>query len=373
MAFADVLSSGRELRKTSRTANQLSRAGRKSLAQAILFLSCAALVGCQAIGDAALVEQQGASADRGSPLFEPVGTGSVIVGLSLPETTTTSSRDFRDGAALAASELASEIITLVPLRGSKTTDRGELAAIVGAGIEESGAAADVPVIAMGDGGNYDIASDEIASAVFMIDRAVAAGRSEIAVLAPQAMTEQGEVRLREAAKAPAKLRILRYAIDGEDARFAESPSDGLSRSNALLVMGDGAAPGHALAMARQAGLPAGMYIMGTTGWGPGSQKKSAAEGALLPRIKGPDWNEVASLFNERYGREFSVEAAYGFDAVAVLSGLVRVHGASALSPALMRSPAGFKGVTGMFRFVDDGAVERTFGVKRIENGALVSP
>jgi ABC-type branched-subunit amino acid transport system substrate-binding protein len=133
-------------------------------------------------------------------------------------------------------------------------------------------------------------------------------------------------------------------------------------------MGEGAGVGLAVKGLR-ASYPQ-LAIVGTSSWPQQIYTDPAAANVVIAAFD-PDG---AGLIGERYNRfnrrALSVYAAYGYDSLAVVAGIVRGKGAAALTPDALTSKTGFRGVTGLFRFAKSGALERKIGLYKIEGGRL---
>jgi ABC-type branched-subunit amino acid transport system substrate-binding protein len=80
--------------------------------------------------------------------------------------------------------------------------------------------------------------------------------------------------------------------------------------------------------------------------------------------------QIAERYRAAWGRPVTMEAAYGYDAVAIAAGIVRHMGPDALTPAALTISSGFRGATGTFRLRPDGSVDRPLSLYRFKGGAL---
>lgn len=107
------------------------------------------------------------------------------------------------------------------------------------------------------------------------------------------------------------------------------------------------------------------------------------EGVVYAALPSPDLALIEEAFELKYGRSPSLEATYGFDAMAMLAGLYRTgqlthQGADQPAPQagsraadVLKNPSGFKALNGHFRFRADGSVERRHEVYQVKSGEAI--
>lgn len=96
------------------------------------------------------------------------------------------------------------------------------------------------------------------------------------------------------------------------------------------------------------------------------------------QFAGPDatgWRAFAERYQARFGAYPVRTATLSYDAVSLVTALVRSGGPDNLTISAISNPAGFAGVDGTFRFRADGTVERGLAVMEVKGGAaqVVSP
>lgn len=102
-----------------------------------------------------------------------------------------------------------------------------------------------------------------------------------------------------------------------------------------------------------------------------------------PRMDGgqfaaPDssgWRNFSQRYRQRFGSDPVRTATLSYDAVSLVSAILRTQGPEGLTAATLTNPSGFNGVDGPFRFRADGTNERSLAVMEIRGGSaqVVSP
>ena len=339
--------------------------------------------------------------DIAAPAAETVGSGAVGVAMLLPRSAAgdlgSRARDMRDGAALAVDELGGGKIRLtihdVAAPGSSIADAVVRAADAGAKIivgpvttEAVAAVAAIPeqerppVLSLATNaaapkkqGVFAMASDEVDSALESARLMIALGKPDILVFVPETRKTQ-ENRLQQGleARGGKALGIIRYGASRAsiDAAVADHRTQ-LAKAQTAIVLGDEAWPGEVVEAIRASdAVAADLVIVGTSAWPASLYADAAVDGAILAIADQESLKQISARYEERYGRPLSFAAAYGYDALATVSGIVRAMGADALTVKVLTASSGFRGATGVFRLRGDGSVERRFAVYRIVEGKL---
>lgn len=306
-------------------------------------------------------------------------------------------RDIRDGAALALDDLGDGRLALAIHDTGRGAGRiAALAAetqaagarlILGpatpdaaAALVQADAARRPPAIAFtGNGdphgsGVFAIVSDAVDSALESARIVAGAGRRTFAAVVPEGFSEADRTRLRRGVE-EAGGRLAGFvgypgAGSGIAARIAAG-RETLVGADAVVVFGDGDAPAAVAATMRAASaLQPNATLIGNLAWAQANFARPELEGALVAMPDQSGLAVIADRYRERTGRTLSIEAAYGYDAVAVAAGIVRAMGADALAPATLTRASGFRGATGVFRFLPDGQVHRLLALYQVRGGAL---
>jgi hypothetical protein len=345
--------------------------------------------GCQSsAGPEVLESAKSGAADAGAaaPVMgvQTFGTGPARVDMFLDSTVASYAGDYRDGAALAVKELAAGQITLTvhDLRAGGANPASEVKQATDSGAKLLvGPLSQAPAFASGatkpaamvldtqpGGSAVAIASDEIGSAIEAGSYAAGAGRKRILAVSTRAVSAAESQRLK-AGLAKAGAQLLDVVTDPTSADGAARLAR-LGEAQAVLLIGADAPKVAAPALRQRGGLAADVPFLGTFAWPASAYGEPALEGSMLALVDQNALKRISSRFQSAYGRPLSLEAAYGFDALAVAAGIVRANGADGLNPEALRSKSGFAGATGVFRFGADGRVERRLAIYRISKGKL---
>lgn len=331
-----------------------------------------------------------------SAVEESFGRGPVEITLLLPRGSTgvydETTRDVRDGAALAVTELGDAYVTLRVVDTSGGPQAARLAAEAAAGRqsalllsfsspEATSAIASIPAAerpplinlasAVAGESVFNFKSDDVEAAGKAVAAAGAPARKAMVVFIPSDFSPEQEKRLtamiqQAGGRADA---VIRYGtVSGEARKTVETQAELVKKASAVLVLGNTTAVNDVLTSVRK--LTA-TQILGTEGWPRSAISNPAANGALIAASD----QEGAALIADRYqrhkGRPLTPNAVRAYDSVAIGSGLVRTGGVEAVNAQALSSPTGFRGVGGVFRFTATGGTERQFGVHRIQSGKLL--
>jgi branched-chain amino acid transport system substrate-binding protein len=122
--------------------------------------------------------------------------------------------------------------------------------------------------------------------------------------------------------------------------------------------------------------PAQVHLIGTPAW---EDQGLAAEPALVGAwFAAPDPAGRADFerkYREAYARSAPRIATLAYDATGLAAVLARLGSGPDFSAATLSSPSGFAGIDGIFRFSQDGVVERGLAVLQLDRHAItvVSP
>ncbi|MEP9351774.1 penicillin-binding protein activator [Xanthobacter sp. KR7-225] len=82
------------------------------------------------------------------------------------------------------------------------------------------------------------------------------------------------------------------------------------------------------------------------------------------------WRAFSERYRARFGADPVRTATLSYDAVSLVTAVVRASGPDGVSIAALSSASGFSGVEGAFRFRADGTIERGLAVMEIKAGAV---
>lgn len=299
----------------------------------------------------------------------------------------------RDGAALAVSSLGSDIVKLTMLESAEsppaietaarslasqgigllmTTARGaELSAVQAAMVGR-----DVPVISFETNevslpeNVYPFRSSPTDSLLEGSTFALAEGATHAMVIAGSQTEVPAAERLAQQIKAfGAKVEPVALLSGGDvPARSLAS----WNKVDLLIFMPGVKSPGVVLKKADSAKPPRpGRRQVASTALAASDLVDPKMTGTIVCRY---DQNIEARLgrrYMATYGLPASTSAAYGFDAMAMAIGLVNAFGDGAFAAERLRSPSGFSGSLGIFRFEENGNVRRNCDVFKVAKGSYV--
>lgn len=365
---------------------------RFSARQVLLCLAFSVLslaAGCQSAAGPEALESVKAG-EAGSPPAQAVavqtfGAGPTRIDMFLDASVGGSASDYRDGAALAVKDLGGGQMTLTvhdlrvqgadPANAVKQSIEGGSRLLVGPTSMArlfAGGKAKTAAMLLGEqpaAPAVAIASDEIGSAIEVAAYAGGAGLGKIMVVSTRSLNNDETQRIRAGLK-KAGVQLLDIVTDPTSADGTAKLAR-IGEAQAVLLIGSDAPKAAAPALRQRGGLAAGVPFLGTFAWPASAFSEPALEGSLLALIDQTSLRRISTRFQAAYGRPLSLEAAYGFDALAVAAGIVRSKGNEGLDPQSLRSSSGFAGATGLFRFGKDGRVERRLAIYRISKGKPV--
>lgn len=303
-------------------------------------------------------------------------------------------RDVRDGAALAVGELGADLVRVkvADISGGAANIQAEATAakarnsvlLVGyAPSSVTATLAAVPAdqrpllintgrkVAAPGGTVFNFASDEADSAIEGIRVAASNGRRKFVVFVQSDYPTGYEAGI-EAAIRKAGGNLLgapRYEASSSGAADAAAKTQELLKSaDASLILGNTASAAALVSAIKSSGAQPKMTFIGTSAWPEQAFSVPAATGVIVVSVDRENRDLIADRYSRRYGRQLSLAAAYGYNSVALASGIVRSNGTSVLTPELLTRKAGFTGITGLFRLAPSGDVQRKLTPYVINNG-----
>ncbi|HWK68867.1 MAG TPA: hypothetical protein VNS34_28415 [Rhizobiaceae bacterium] len=334
------------------------------------------------------------------PAEQSYGEGATTLAMLVPLSEGTGqgrkARDFRDGAALAISELGGGNVRLMvydtaasPRQVTHLADEARKSGarlIIGptdtaalAAVAAVPSAQRPPVLSLaGRGasgaGVYTIVSDAVDSALEAARIAIGAGRKSFVAVVPANGAAEVGGRLAQGfidSKA-AFAGVVPYGSPGASLAGEMAAQKALlAKADGVMIFGEGRAPAAVAAALRSASLvKSDVTLIGNLAWTSDNFSNSALDGAIVAMADQSSLAQIAERYRAAHGRAVTMEAAYGYDAVAVAAGIVRQMGPDALTPMTLTKPSGFRGATGTFRLRADGSVERPLALYRFKAGAL---
>lgn len=351
--------------------------------------------------------EPGPGAGPGPVSGDTLGSGSNRVALLLPLSGPGGSADvakaLQNAAELALAELPTADIQLVPIdtrgtaegaqAGAQAAISGGARLIVGplfaaevSAVAPVARSANVPVIGFSSDAN--VAGPGVYLLSFLpeqdIERIVGyaarQGKRSFAALLPEsAYGSIAEAALQQAAPS-AGGRVVTVARYGPEeaqmqaavAQVAPVASGAAPQADALL-MPEGP-PALATLAAQLSTANVGARRVQFLGSGQWNDAAVWRIGALTGGwFAGPDpagWQTFQAKYRSRYGVEPPRNATLAYDAVTLAAALSRIQGGSAFTNQTLTNPDGFSGVDGIFRFRQNGTIQRGLAILEIGNGQV---
>ena len=339
-----------------------------------------------------------------TPPAAPLGNGKALVALLVPESDQRGSvRAIADGLAKAASLAAADIgeprleLRKYDTGGDprKAAEAAKNAIADGArliiGPLFSGSAAAVRPIAQASGinviafttdqsvlggGLYSIGFLPETDVNRIVSYAASKGQRDIALLVPdspfggvvaqQARNAAGRVGANIIKAQPFKEDFR--ALDGAAKEFAAYYESAPNVDAIIMATNGKSLQGLASFLAFRDVLPTKVKYLGLGLW---DDKETFREGTLrggwFPGVDPLLKNDFAYRFGQAYGGEPPSIALLGYDAVTVAATLIRGGG---FSQQALLSPTGFTGMSGLFRFRNDGRNERALSILSVGQGTF---
>lgn len=298
-------------------------------------------------------------------------------------------KDIRNGAALALKDLddGQLSIEILPVSGGDTAiNEKALGAFVkgAAAIAYAGSApssgvgnsalqiALLPNGALRPAGSLAFLPSPLDSVEAGIRHHLASGSKGVVVLVPAGQDGASLQTLLLRVKDSGAAQSIEYSPN-EPADAIAAKAVGIQGSVFAFTGDDQQIANIASAIRTRLGPQAGIQFVGNGKWLKSAILSAPSlEGALVAM---PDFgNEklISANYRNAYGMLPSAYSLYAYDLVGILAGITRAKGREGLTDGTIRSKAGFRGVTGAFRFRDDGSVERLFEIHQLRGGRLVA-
>lgn len=208
----------------------------------------------------------------------------------------------------------------------------------------------------------------------VVSLAMSEGRTRFGALTPaEPYGEVATQALREqvAARGGQLVAVQTYAPDNPDLR---QPARAMSGADAVLMpdTGDGLrAAANGLAYVDIDSRRT--RYMGTMLWDdPGLWRESALAAGIFPAPSRDGLHRFEARYQDAFGTAPHDLAVLGYDAVALAAVLARQPGGPRFDRAMLTSASGFSGAAGIFRFRQDGTVQRGLAVMEIQPDGTVA-
>ncbi len=332
---------------------------------------------------------KGSEAKSEAPLADQsFGSGPVKVALLVPLTggMAPAGADVRDGAALALKDLGEGNLTMIAIDTGGTVDQTRIAsqraitngssftAIYGDEASVSASTAGgVAGLALVDNatarppGMFAFLPGPVDSLAAGILHAAANVKGDTVIFVPDDFSSQSRQLLDERLNGRVKYTIVTYSGTDDPLKVAGAAV------NAAIV---GLAGTDSKVSQIMRGVLIGRdkenrpAIVGHSGWPQSLYQFPELNGALVALPDRSGYDHIATEYGNEYNRDVTSEAAYGYDTIAIVAGLVRAKGPDGLKRDNFLGSAGFRGVTGAFRFLADGSVQRLFAIFVNQSGKM---
>lgn len=374
--------------------NQSGTLRKTSFSFGLLFLT--ALQSCQSSTPGDVLNVESSKVPASSPQSvavngELIGQGQTRISIVVATNAVspTEARDMRNGAALALKDLdnGEMSIEIVPANGGEAavSEKALEAFVKGsAAIAYAGAApsagvsntilqiALLPNGSVRPAGSLAFLPSTADSLEAGIKHGLANGAKGVIVLSPVGQSIAGIQQMVGRLKSTAPVELIEYSsgesADAIAAKAAAKPGF------AFAFAGNGQEiPAIAGALRTRLGQQSGLQIIGNGNWTKSALLPAPSlEGAIVAMPDFSNENMISANYRKEYGTLPGAMSLYAYDLVAILAGITRAKGREGLTDGTIRSKAGFRGVTGAFRFRDDGSVERLFEIQQLRGGRSVA-
>lgn len=390
----------------------ISRKGRRACAVATFVTGLSVLSACQAVnygipnqGNSATIQPVPTSlpVKTGPAAGEVLGTGQTRIALLLPLTAPgnggTIAAEYRNAAELALEMRGANAMELVikdtggtaagAIARSEEAVREGSAVILGpvfSGSVTSAASVARPnnrsIIAFSS--DQSAASDGVFLMSFLPDQVVertisyatGIGLKTFSAILPQgaygALVER-QLRVTLAERGATLNAVSRYQYSNDSVVAAvQEILPAIQDSDAIFIPDGGTAPTAIARVMQSEGIKLrDKRLIGTGQWRSSKLSSAYLQGAIFADMDLSHFETFKSLYKARFNAEPTVNGGLGFDAVNMTAELLAGGNPAAFTKKSLENPAGYKGVTGSYRFLPDGKTQRGLAVYQIQEGQAV--
>lgn len=332
---------------------------------------------------------------------EKFGKGKVLISMLLNRSgslrTGNDAANYRDGAVLAVKTLGMDYITVsikdiqsdVATIGAAV--RGELNNSTSLFIIEGEPQLinntlsfanknNIPIISLGADSLgttekfYTFQPDGIETLIAGLKFAAANGKKKLVIILSETQPASDIRRINKYASGHADLIETIIFQKGQNAKaFVQQHIKALSSANVVALADKNNIIASVVSPIRSLSKkPDTPLIIGRADWTADTWRNKANNGVIIATPDSSSLALVGSRFLKEYSRPMPLSAAYAFDLVAIVAGLARATKSKAISRVNLEGKAGFRGATGIFRFKQDGSVERLYRISRVRQGKLTT-
>lgn len=167
--------------------------------------------------------------------------------------------------------------------------------------------------------------------------------------------------------------VSRYEYNNESVVAAvQQVLPAVEQSDAIFIPDGGTSPAAIARVLQAEGVKLrDKRLIGTGQWRSSKLGSAYLQGAIFADMDQTGFEAFKLQYKERFQTDPSVNAGLGYDAVTLVADLISTGNPAALSRRNLERPAGFRGVTGIFRFMNDGETQRGLAVYQIQEGEAV--
>lgn len=209
-----------------------------------------------------------------------------------------------------------------------------------------------------------------------VAEALARGRRSFAAIVPDGeygTLVENQLRRSLSARGGALTGVTRYQYDDASVSAAvQSALPLVQGADTLLIPDGGNSPVVITRMLAGAGVDlSSKLLIGSGQWRTSDLNAPNLQNAIFADMDQTSFNTFKARYRARFGADPSSGAGLAYDAVLLTAGLARSRAGTGITAADIESPAGFRGVTGIFRFRSDGRNDRSFAIYRVQSGQAV--
>ena len=381
---------------------RLNAARYRAISVAAALLAMPILAACQSGGFGLPAPDEPPKAELPRPKGEVIGNGDVRVAmllpLSAPGNAAKIAGELKNAALLAMEDSGMETLQLV-IKDTLGTPNGAVDAASEASAEGAALAlgplfagnvtavtgvlrpAGRPIIAFSSDSRVGGQGVYLASYLpqTIIDRtlsyAASAGQRDIIAILPNGgIGDIAETQIRKTLSRTGGRLVDMVRYDYNDASVEaaiEAIAPSVPEAQAIFIPDGGSTPGAIVNTMQRRGVSlAGKKLLGTGQWTSSDLKNPALDGAWFADTDLASISGFKTKYTDKYGEAPSAVAPLAYDAVALVSGIVRRSGATGINRNVIESRTGYSGYTGVFRFRPDGGNERGLAVYEISGDDL---
>ncbi|MEM6464343.1 MAG: penicillin-binding protein activator [Pseudomonadota bacterium] len=208
-----------------------------------------------------------------------------------------------------------------------------------------------------------------------ISYATGVGVTSVSAILPQgaygALVER-QLRKTLAERGGVLLGVSRYEYNNESVVSAvQEILPAIQQSDAIFIPDGGTSPIAIARVIQSEGVTLSeKRLIGTGQWRSSDLSSPFLQGGIFADMDQSGFEPFKERYKETFEAEARVNAGLGYDAVSLVADLLATGNPAALSRQGIENQSGFRGVTGIFRFMQDGETQRGLTVYQIREGEV---